>query len=250
MEFSFVSLFIFVVFILPGFLAQRSRQTIFPRSLQPVGTLEEAGSLVFSSALVHSLLCALVLAFTSVSCVLIQDGPRRSALLLWHHPWGTLSYLWTALVLGYLLGFIEGWMLLRQPIRTWLLKIGLRPLLERVGVPALLDERPVWFDVLSRDSSTTVFVEVALKGNAGYYTGKLVTYAILDDTKRNKDFCLTEVHFKKQDNEPYSIVPCTSLLLNFEDVYSLRVSFHTPLAGCVPTGSVSKTSDPDHESSI
>lgn len=237
MEFSFVSLFVFVVFILPGFLAQRSKQAIFPRSLRPMGTLEEAGSLVFSSVLVHSLLCALLLVFTSVSCVLIQGGPRGSALLLWHHPWRTLSYLWTALALGYFLGFIEGWLLLRQPVRTWLLDEGLRPLLERIGVPALLDERPIWFDVLSRPPSETVFVEVALKHDAGYYTGELKTFAIVDDTERNKDFCLTEVHFKKQDNEPYSRVPCSNLLLNFEDVYSLRVSIQPSPSPTPPVGS-------------
>lgn len=235
MEFSFVSLCVFVVFILPGFLAQRSRQTLFPRSLQPVGALGEAGSLVLSSVLVHSLLCAMLLFFTSVSVVQLQYGPRGSAILLWHHPWRTLSYLWTALILGYFLGFVEGWMLLRQPVRRWLFQLGwLSHLIQRLGITALLDERPVWFDVLSRDRPTTVFVETALKENGGYYTGILETYAILDDTERNKDFCLKDVYFKKQDTAHYSKVPCSKLLLNFEDVYSLRVSFEPAASGTAP----------------
>ncbi len=239
MEFSFVSLFVFVVFILPGFLAQRSRQTLFPRSLQPVGALGEAGSLILSSVLVHSLLCALLLVFTSGSVVLLQDGSHGLVMLLWHHPWRTLSYLWTALVLGYLLGFIEGWMLLRHPVRRWLFKWNrLSRLVHSLGITRLLDERPVWFDVLIPGDSDIVFVEAALKENGGYYTGILETYAILDETERNKDFCLTEVYFKKQDTARYSKIPCSKLLLNFEDVYSLRVSFEPATPGTAPAGGV------------
>ncbi len=121
-------------------------------------------------------------------------------------------------------------MLLRQPVREWLLDKGLRPLLERIGVHGFLEERPIWFDVLDLPPSKTAFVEVALKNDAGYYTGELKTYAIVDDTERKKDFCLVEVHFKKQEADPYSKVPCSYLLLNFEDVYSLRVSIPPSLS--------------------
>lgn len=228
MDFSFASLLIFVIFVLPGFIAQRSRQTIFPRSLLPVGTLGEAGSLVFSSVLVHSLLWVTLLLTFDSSVLAALSGYKVDELgaALQHRPWAVIGYVWASLSLGYLLGFIEGWMLLRQPLRNLLLKLGwIKDLLLKIGVTGLLDERPVWFYVLNQAPSNIVYLEVALKESGGYYTGRLVTYAILDDTERNKDFCLMDVYFKQRYDDKYSSVPCSRLLLNFGDVCSLKVSF-------------------------
>lgn len=237
---SYAGLLIFVAFFLPGFLAERSRQVIVPLPLRPTGTIKEAGALIFSSVLTHSLLCIFLWIFTPTIHALLHAGRDGFATLLWQHPRASFSYLWIALVFGYFLGFLEGWLALRRPIRESLLQWKwFKKLLKMLGVPVLLNEQPVWFAVLKELSRSIVYVEAVLKEDAGYYTGRLATYAILDDTDRNKDIFLTEAHFKKNEGDLYSEESYSKLLLNFQDINALRISFVSPEPVSTPVYSAS-----------
>src|SRR5271168_1272252 len=96
--------------------------------------------------------------------------------------------------------------------------------LRRLGVPGFLREEPVWYSVLKRETAATqVFLEVEMKSGAGFYTGRLRSYGILDDSVKSKDFYLEDVHFKEARLAPFTPIDCDGLLLNFEDVASIQV---------------------------
>src|SRR5271168_5263340 len=101
---------------------------------------------------------------------------------------------------------------------------SLNRLLNAIGIPGFLQEDPVWYFVLKQQSANTmVFVEVEMKGTAGFYTGRLRSYGILDDSVKSKDFYLEDVHFKEARLAPFTPIDCDGLLLNFEDVASIQV---------------------------
>ncbi len=68
-----------------------------------------------------------------------------------------------------------------------------------------------------------MFLEVEMKNNAGFYTGELKSYGILDDSEKSKDFYLESVHFKQNRSDSYISLKCDGILLNFEDVASILV---------------------------
>jgi len=53
MTFDITGLLIFLLGIVPGFLAQQSRSLLIPRSLRTKSVLEETGNYVLNSILVH-----------------------------------------------------------------------------------------------------------------------------------------------------------------------------------------------------
>ena len=63
-----------------------------------------------------------------------------------------------------------------------------------------------------------------MKDQCGFYTGQLISYGILDDSVKSKDFYLEKVHFKQNLADGYTPVGCDGLLLNFEDVTSIQVT--------------------------
>src|SRR5271168_1465399 len=96
--------------------------------------------------------------------------------------------------------------------------------LRRLGVPGFLREEPVWYSVLKRESAETqVFLEVEMKDGAGFYTGRLRSYGILDDSVKSKDFYLEDVYFKETRPGVFARLQCGGVLLNFEDVASIQV---------------------------
>jgi len=141
------------------------------------------------------------------------------------------TYLVASLVVGYCFGFIHGWSILRQPIRSWIVRqTSLSWLLQALRIPGFLQEDPVWYFVLKQQSANTmVFVEVEMKGS-GFYTGRLRSYGILDDSVKSKDFYLEDVYYKENRSASFSPVECDGLLLNFEDVASVQVRKGEPEA--------------------
>ena len=63
-----------------------------------------------------------------------------------------------------------------------------------------------------------------MKDGAGFYTGELKSYGILDDSEKSKDFYLVSAHFKQDRSGSYTPLKCDGLLLNFEDVLSIQVA--------------------------
>jgi hypothetical protein len=232
MQFDLVSFLIFVAFILPGVVAQTARDSLTPRSLKSRSLAVEIGELIIAGLWVHVLLLGtfrLVLEIIAPQYLHgLLNNLRYSSMenFLWNHSTAVGSYFLGSLALGYIIGAFQGWLIYTQPFRKWLTRPGGRmaAVLEKLGIPGFLQEQPVWyFAFRQKTTSTQVFVEVEMKDGAGFYTGELITYAILDDSVRSKDFCLVNVNFKPDRTAEYSPLKCDALLLNFEDVRTLQL---------------------------
>jgi Family of unknown function (DUF6338) len=229
MTFDVSGLLIFLLAIVPGFIAQQARSRLVPRSLRAQSVLEETGNYVFNSIAVHLILLggfrvifAVVHSVTpaSLSTAIVQKQLPDWA---WQHRYLVLSYYLVSLLLGCALGVVRGAAERDRQIGTWLADNRfLRPLLLRLGVRAFLEEAPVWYEALrERTREERTFVEVKMKQDGGFYTGELKSYGIVSDSDPNKDFLLVNVAFKKHANDTYVTLDADGVLLNFADAESL-----------------------------
>jgi MFS family permease len=231
MTFDLTGLLIFLLAIVPGFLAQQSRHSVVPRSLEQKSALEETGEYVVDSLFVHLFFLTvfrLLLGYLDSSALfsLAQAvSQKKLPEWGWDHRYLVLAYLISTLAGGFAFGFIRGILALNQPVRKglggyhWFSR-----LLNRLGIHSFLQTEPVWYGVLrqsAKDEST--FVEVRMKGEGGYYTGELKSYGILEDSKREKDFYLVNVYFRERHEKSYRKLEIDGILLNFADAECVEV---------------------------
>jgi hypothetical protein len=231
MQFDITGFLIFLAFILPGLVAQKSRDSVAPRTLKPLSPVAEVGEFVLAGVWVHALLIVSLRLFFVVFAKsyfeIFASTFRYSTFpnFLWNYRVFAFNYFVASLGLGYCLGFFYGWLIIKQPIRSWALSKSLpAQLFNKLGVPGFLAEQPVWYFVFKQTSSlTAIFLEVEMKDSKGFYTGNLASYGILDDSIKSKDFYLEKVSFRQERSAQYVALKCNGLLLNFEDVMSIQV---------------------------
>jgi len=229
MTFDITGLLIFLLAIVPGFIAQQARSRLVPRSLRTQSVLEETGNYVFNSIVVHLILFA---AFRAALAVFQSGIPASLGAAIaqkqlpawaWQHRYLIAVYYIASLLFGCVLGVLRGVAERDRRIGSWLADNRfLRPLLLRLGVRAFLEEAPVWYEALrekNRDERT--FVEVRMKQNGGFYTGELKSYGIVPDSEPNKDFLLVNAAYKKQESDTYVRLAADGVLLNFADAESI-----------------------------
>jgi hypothetical protein len=89
---------------------------------------------------------------------------------------------------------------------------------------SFLQEDPVWYGVLRQQSGgERTFVQVKMKGDGGFYTGKVKHFAILPDSEKQKDFYIVNAYHSKSDQEEYVRVDADGILLNSGDAESIEV---------------------------
>jgi hypothetical protein len=194
MTFDATGLLIFLLAIVPGFVAQQSRHSIVPRSVLPRTVLEETGDYVLNSVFIHAFLLVafrLLLSLVNPSLVTSLAGSIEQKKLLywgWQHHYLALLYYLLSLITGVFLGFLRGTLSLTQPVRNWLINsVWIGRFLFKLGIMSFLQEEPVWYGVLREQTSgERTFVQVKMKGNSGFYTGELKYFAILPDSERRK----------------------------------------------------------------
>jgi hypothetical protein len=231
MQFDITGFLIFLAFILPGFVAQKSRDSIVPRYLKSLSPVAEVGEFVLAGVWVHALLilgiCLVLSLFAKDYFAVLTSHFKYEAFqnFLWSHRIVAVVYFISSLGVGYWVGFVQGWFILQQPVRNWALSKSLPTnILTKLGVPAFLEEQPVWYFALKQTSNLkAIFVEAEMKNGAGFYTGQLLSYGILDDSVKSKDFYLIQVHFKQDRSGQYAPLKCDGILLNFEDVASVQI---------------------------
>lgn len=231
MQFDITGFLIFLCFILPGFLAQRARYSLAPRSLKPVSPVAEVGEFVLAGVWVHVFLVAAIKVYFSLfeteylNALLSMLHYGSPSAFLGAYSTFLLAYLVVSLAVGYCFGFLQGWLIIRQPIRSWVAKRPLpRKILKALGVSGFLREDPVWYFVLKQNSAATmVFLEVEMKNAVGIYTGRLSSYGILDDSVKSKDFYLEDVYFRPDRSDSFVRLDCDGVLLNFEDASVIQV---------------------------
>lgn len=193
MTFDFTGFLIFLLAVLPGFVAQQSRYSIVPRSLRTKSALEETGEYVLDSAIVHGLLALLfLLALSLLSPESLANFNRdietgQAFTWAWQHRLLVMAYFVASIGTGFVLGLFRGILALNQPIRNRLLSWSwLNWLLSNIGIRSFLQEEPVWYGALRQSTADElVFMQVKMKNNAGFYSGELKTYGILEDSERD-----------------------------------------------------------------
>jgi uncharacterized protein DUF6338 len=229
MTFDVKGLLIFLLAIIPGFLANQTRSLIVPRTLRTQSALEETGNYVLNSILVHLLLLA---GFRLSFALLRSSIPRSLGLAIsqnqvsvwgWEHRYLIVLYLVASLACGSVVGVIRGVATRDQVVGGWLADTPwLSRILIRRGVLSFLEEDPVWYEALKQRSRLEhTFVEVRLKNGMGFYTGELKSYGIVPDNSPNKDFLLVNAEYKAAEEDPFQALNVDGVLLNFADAVSL-----------------------------
>ncbi len=232
MMFDVTGLLIFLLAVIPGFLAEQTRHSIVPRSLQKKSAIDETGEYVINSLLIHFVLLMvfqLILSWMNPSTLEALGQAvtqKKLAGWAWEHRFLVLAYFVLSLIAGFFFGVLRGVLALNQPFRR---KLGgfqwISRLLEGIGLYSFLQTDPVWYGVLRQTSKDELtFVQVRMKGGGGFYAGELKSYGILEDSKREKDFYLVNVYFTKRDEDPYTKLDSDGVLLNFADVDSIEVT--------------------------
>ncbi len=232
MTFDVTGLLIFLLAVIPGFLAEQTRHSIVPRSLQKKSAIEETGEYVINSLLIHFVLLMvfqLILSWMNPSTLEALGQAvtqKKLAGWAWEHRFLVLAYFVLSLIAGFFFGVLRGVLALNQPFRR---KLGgfqwISRLLEGIGLYSVRQKDPVWYGVLRQTSKDELtFVQVRMKGGGGFYAGELKSYGILEDSKREKDFYLVNVYFTKRDEDPYTKLDSDGVLLNFADVDSIEVT--------------------------
>ncbi len=227
MTFDLTGLVIFLLAVMPGFIAQQSRYLIVPRSIEQKSAIEEMGDYVLNSALIHLVLLTAFRIF--VRRVIVESIPspflRDPFLLwLWNHHRLVLLYFLTSLAIGPPFGFVRGIVALKQPIRTKVLVLRwCRWLLAKIGVQSFLETDPVWYGVLRNNKTNEfTFLQIKMK-NGSYYTGELRSYGLVTDREKQKDFYIVNAYFRGPDQEEYRRLEVDGVLLNFADADSVEI---------------------------
>jgi len=224
MDINLTAILVLIGFVVPGLWAQRSRHLIAPKALDQIGATEELAQFVGAGLLIHLFLAAFCLLFFSRWCrgyahdlnVDLRSGGLGQVIL--KHPWFTLCYLATSLLVGHFLGMVGGLVAVRQPIRRFLSRR-----LARLRISLLID-RPLVFEVFHQERfSGITFLELEMKERAGFYTGQLAWYALVRDEEPHKPVYLERVFRRQDQSENYQPMDVDGIWFDLADALSVRI---------------------------
>ena len=245
MKIDLSTVLLVIVCVIPGLFAQRSRNSVCPRSFDDQGASSELGELVALGISTHGLaaiLASLILMLAG-SCLHAEPGRYFHTLDSWQvQQWiashwteavsvGTI-YVFVSFVVSHWLGLFYGvWRQQRSPITAAILRKA--DWLKCRGVTGLLGERPIIYEALNplTDNDGTpyfVFVEVEMKDGGGFYSGQLSQFAIVKDEEPHKPIFLIKASFKKLAQESYGELTASGLMLDLADIVTLKVQQVAP----------------------
>ncbi len=241
MSFDLSTILIILVVVVPGLFAQRTRSQITPRSFAPQGASAELAELVALGIATHAILVSLA----SLLAVVIGMRFHGSAdfyfalldRLIAEHEWrqhlteaglALFAYIFLAYYVSYWLGFLYGILGSSRYIRTNLFsRVGW--LLRLFGISDILGESPIIYELLNpeiiKGTPNSVFVEIELRDEQGFYSGQVSQYAIVKDEEPHKPIVLIDVWFKLTREETYKEITETgvSLMLDLADALTVSV---------------------------
>ena len=239
MNFDPSTILLVLVVVVPGLFAQRTRNQIIPRSFAPQGTSAELAELVALGIATHGILILLVALVASIAGGLfrpsadyyfaIVDG------LIARHWWsqhfveaalGLFGYVLLSFFVSHWLGFVYG-ILRSRSYFTQRFFAKANWLLRRFGVTGLLGERPIVYEVLNpelvKGIAKSVYVEIELRGQLGFYSGQVSQYVIVKDEEPHKPIVLIDVWFKPTREGDYTRVETDGILLDLADAIAVLV---------------------------
>ena len=239
MRLDLPTLFIFIVAVVPGLFAQRTRNQLVPQSFAPQGASAELAELIALGVATQGILAFLAAAILSFTGWLLRGNYRyffskidsliASQWCSQHILEASLvasGYVFVSFFFSHWLGFLYGLMRSNSPITR---KVFAKAVwLQRwFGVTGLLGERPIIYEVLNPEQdhgeAQSVFVEVELKNGLGFYSGQLSQFAIVKDDEPHKPIYLIDVWFKKDRGDEYESIKTDGVMIDLADAATLLV---------------------------
>jgi hypothetical protein len=246
MEIDLGKVVIIILAVLPGFLARRGNARVIPRAQRKMGATEEIAEFFIYSIAAHLCLAvfsALLFAFAGLllkhSLLFYLDGWRLlSPLALLQKveslPAGILAfYLVLALLVGWLIGVARG---LLDAWRVAELAFGLvGPIFRHVGrfwsqniERFLITERPIIYGALfpeldENGEPKTVYLELLLRDNQGYLSGRVASFSICNDEENHKLVFLKDTYFKATKAAAYESLDGDGVLIDLADALTVQI---------------------------
>lgn len=239
MNLDLTTILLVIVAIAPGRFAQRSRDRFVPRSFAPQGVSGELAELVALGVATHGILIFLVSLVLSVAGWFRHGSPDYFFAVIdgliagrwWseHILEAALAfscYVFLSFAVSYFLGFVYG-ILGANSSLTKLLFANATWLTRWFGVTGLLGEKPIIYEVLNpliqNGTQKSVFVEIEMKDQRGFYSGQVSQFAIVKDEEPHKPIYLIDVWFKQDRESAYKEVQTDGIMIDLADVATMSV---------------------------
>ena len=223
MDIDLYKVALFVLAVLPGYLARRGSDSVLPRTQRKIGATEEIAEFLIYSVIVHFVLALIYCLFWIFAGYFYGHSalfflgdwlklvPSDLLKRFYGIPAGYLAtYFCLSFVLGWFIGvgrgLIELWHLTERVVR-WVITEDSwagRFLWKNFG-RFFITGRPIIYDALFPDlddkgKRKDVFVELVLKENQGSITGRVTSFSIANDEESHKLIpCLSGCHPRPQD---------------------------------------------------
>ncbi len=244
MKIDISTILVVILCVIPGLFAQRSRNLVFPRSFVEQGASAELGELVALGISTHGLLVLfgsfllLMIGFChSVQPLyffhLIDSWPIRQWSSL--HPTEAVAlgtcYVFLSFAVSHWLGLAYGVWRGKAPITTAVLRRA--AWLQKLGVTGLLGEKPIIYEILSANiaeygTDNTVFIELEMKDQLGFYAGQLSQFAIVKDEEPHKPIYLIDASYRLTLADDYEPLQGDGVLLDLADAAQVFVKQVAP----------------------
>ena len=205
-------------------MAQRARYQVAPRSLEKIGPTEELAQFVVSGIVVHLALTSayfLYFAFCHRDYAeVLRDAYLRQsteAFLLSHH-WFITLYLLLSFSAGWVLGFAQGVMSIKQPLRNRATRF-----LSKFRLSLMINRPIVWSFFQANGQTERTFVQVEMADGKGFYSGQLYEYALVADEEPHKAIWIIKVYFKQVREGTYEPILGDGILLDLADAVAVEI---------------------------
>jgi multidrug transporter EmrE-like cation transporter len=100
--------------------------------------------------------------------------------------------------------------------------------LQKLGVTGLLGEKPILYEILSANvaedgTEYTVFLELEMKNQLGFYAGQLSQFAIVRDEEPHKPIYLIDASYRRTLADDYEPLQGDGVLLDLADAAQVFV---------------------------
>jgi hypothetical protein len=239
LKFDVSTILLAILAVIPGLFAQRTRNQLVPRSFASQGASAELAELVALGIATHGILGFLAAFFFGLLGWIEKRSPDYYFSFFdslidsrWfsQHVVETFllasTYIFFSFFFSHWIGFVYGAWRSNSPLTTRLFAKA-SWLRKKFGVTGLLGERPIIYEVLNpsldSDGTKSVFVELEMKGEVGFYSGQLSQFAIVKDEDPHKPIFLIDVWYKQGRSDDYVQVETDGIMIDLADAVTLLV---------------------------
>ncbi len=140
-------------------------------------------------------------------------------------------YVFLSFAVSHWLGLAYGMWRGKAPITTFALRRAVW--LQKLGITGLLGEKPIIYEILSANvaedgTEYTVFIELEMKDQLGFYAGQLSQFAIVRDEEPHKPIYLIDASYRRTLADDYEPLQGDGVLLDLADAAQVFVKQVAP----------------------